>query len=498
MKITAQKYLVKLRNKPSSYWQQRGKKKALMLFRDMAQNVPAYKKYLAKHSFTSENVRTARDFSNVPLMDKDTYLRQYNRKDLTWNGSFGKGHWVVSTTSGSTGEPFYFPRQEDQDDMYTLMAELYLRTHFNIHKHKTLYIVGFPMGAWIGGLFTYEAIRRVALRGGYDLSIITPGISKEEIIKAVKTLGPDFDQVIIGSYGPFLKDTIDDGTRQGIEWEKYNIKCIFSAEGFTEKFRDYIYKRLGTKDPYTGSLNHYGTVDLGTMSYETPLCIYIRKKALESKTLYKKLFGDIRKLPTLTQYDPTQFYFEDLNGDIVCSARSGIPLVRYDLKDRGGIIEYDDMLSLFIEEGIDLEKDMKELKLGHTLWRLPFVHVYERKDFSVSFHAFQIYPETIRKALQEDELENMVTGKFTMAVRFDKGQNQFFEVNAELKAGVRPSKKVSSAIQQCVLNRLLQESSEYRETYRMKGEKVLPHIELWKYEDPTYFKPGTKQKWVLK
>ena len=35
----------------------------------------------------------------------------------------------------------------------------------------------------------------------------------------------------------------------------------------------------------------------------------------------------------------------------------------------------------------------------NTIWRLPFVYVYERSDFSVSFYAFQIYPETIKRAL---------------------------------------------------------------------------------------------------
>jgi hypothetical protein len=42
------------------------------------------------------------------------------------------------------------------------------------------------MGAWIGGLFTYEAIRRVGENGNYDMSIITPGINKAEVIKAVQ------------------------------------------------------------------------------------------------------------------------------------------------------------------------------------------------------------------------------------------------------------------------------------------------------------------------
>jgi len=134
--------------------------------------------------------------------------------------------------------------------------------------------------------------------------------------------------------------------------------------------------------------------------------------------------------------------------------------------------------------------------ISTTIWQLPYVYVYERSDFSVSFYAFQIYPETIRKALQVDQLEKKVTGKFTMMVKFDRKQNQYFEVNVELKQGVSPKEQIKKEIQHVVLTHLLEENSEYRETYAQKGSKVLPKIVLWKYEDPHYFKPGTKQKWV--
>src|SRR6202034_2208750 len=113
----------------------------------------------------------------------DNYLRKYRREELCWDGQFSEGQWVISTTSGSTGEPFYFPRTNFQDEYYALTAELYLRENFQIHHHKTLYINAFAMGAWIGGLFTYEAIHRVAQRG-YALSVINPGIYKAEVINS--------------------------------------------------------------------------------------------------------------------------------------------------------------------------------------------------------------------------------------------------------------------------------------------------------------------------
>lgn len=487
-----------LKTKPESYWIKRGETRALYLFHQMAKRVPAYKDFLKKNKVYPDKMKTVKDFNSVPTIDKNNYLRSYPRKMLCWDGEFKDESWVISTTSGSTGHPFYFPRQDDQDLQYALAAELFLRSNFDIDKKSTLFIVGFPMGAWIGGLFTYQALKHLVKRGNYKLSIITPGINKLEILKAVKNLGRDFDQVIIGSYGPFLKDTLDDGLNHGLDWKKYNLGFIFAAEGFNETFRDYVIKKAGLKNPYKDTLNIYGTVDLGTMSHETPLSVLIRRMAVEDQKIYQMVFSQISKLPTLTQFIPELFYFEDINGNLICSSFSGIPLVRYDLKDHGGVFTLEEIIKKFSNYGIDLYKKARGAQIAQTIWNLPFVHVYERSDFSVSFFAFQIYPETIRKALQEKTLETKVTGKFTMMVKYNKQSNQFLEINVELKAGVRESDVLKNTVRELIVKRLLKENSEYRKTSEEYPDRTIPKIVLWSYEDPTYFKSGTKQKWVKK
>ncbi len=477
-------------------WEKRGVEQALTLFHAMAERVPAYRDFLKKQKISPESVRSIQDFEQLPLLDKDNYLRAYPLKDLCWDGEFSERPWTVCTTSGSTGEPFYFPHNSGQDAQYALLAELYLRTNFQIHKKRTLYINGFPMGAWIGGVFTYKAVTMLAERGKYPLSIINPGINKSEIIKAIKKLGHQFDQVIIGSYGPFLKDTLDDGIREGVDWKGYNLGFILSAEGFSESFRDYLLETAGKTDDIAATLNHYGTVDLGTMSYETPLAILARRQAIAHPDLYRKLFDDSIRLPTLTQFFPNLFYFEEINHTLVCSAAAGLPLVRYNLNDVGGVYRYEELLNAFSAAGIDLEKGLADRGLAHAHWNLPFVYVYERNDFTVSFHAFQIYPATIRRALEDTTLHADITGKFTMYVEYDRNHNQQLEINLELKRDVAGTDALKERITKLVTSQLLKESSEYRETYRMKGEQVLPRIIFWPYEDVRFFRPGIKQKWV--
>jgi len=492
------KALEYLRNDPPESWERRGQKMALKLFHEMAERVPAYKDFLKKHGINPKTIETISEFKTLPFIDKDNYLRKYSLADLCWDGKLNEGQWTVTTTSGSTGEPFYFPHTSLQDWQYALIAELYLRTNFDIHKKSTLYVNAFPMGAWIGGVFTHEAITLLSKRGNYKLSIISPGIHKLEVIKAVKKLGSEFDQVIIGGYGPFVKDILDDGNLQGVRWDKYNLKFIFSAESFTEQFRDYVANAAGLKNICKDTLNHYGTVDLGTMSYETPFAIAIRRESLINNRLKENLFGESARLPTLTQYIPELFYFEQIKSAVICSAYSGLPLVRYDLKDVGGALNYDEMLNKFKSANISKNTLVKQENIENTLWKLPFVYVYERANFSVSFYAFQIYPETIKRSLLKDSVVKFVTGKFVMSVGYSKKMDQELNIKVELRNKMIKSTHLKVKIQKAISEQLLEEVSEYRETHKEKGGRVYPKIEVCTYEDGRYFKPGIKQKWITK
>lgn len=484
----------KLKTEPEDYWIQRGERRALKLFKLMSQRVPAYKDFLKKNKVKPDLINNIKDFRNIPTIDKANYLRQYPLEDLCWDGNFDRKRWTISTNSGSTGVPFYFPREIEHDHHYALTAELYLRNNFQIHKRSTLYLDCFAMGAWIGGLFTYEAIRMVAESGKYPLTIYTPGIFKEEIIKAVQMLGNKFEQVIIGGYPPFVKDIIDEGVAIGINWEKYNPGFVFSAEGFTEEFRSYIYQFAKVKNYYCGSLNHYGTADMGTMAHETPLTILIRKSINNNPALLSTLFPESNRLPTFTQYIPELFYFEEDQNVLYCSGFSGLPFVRYDLKDYGGVLSYEETFCRLSQSGFNLEREVSKNKL--KTWKLPFVYLYERKDFVVKLYGANIFPDTIRHALQQKAFEKYITSKFTMMVKYDDDQNQFLEINIELKKNVVKDDDLTEKIKKEIIKCLLEENSEYSSNYRALRKRQEPVVNMWPYEYPDFFKCGGKQKWI--
>lgn len=486
-----------LKRKPEFYWNGRGRDMALTLFHDMAERVPAYKDFLKQHQINHKDIRTIQDFESLPLMDKDNYLRKYPREALCWDGKFNSKQWVVSATSGSTGEPFYFPRTELQDDYYAISAELYLRENFKIQERSTLYVDAFAMGIWIGGVFTYEAIRKVAKKG-YKLSVITPGIHKQEVLNSVRKLGEEFDQVIIGCYPPMMKDIIDLGNAEEIDWARYNIKFVFSAEGFGEQFRDHVMQAAGVKNVYMDSLNHYGTVDIGTMGHETPSSILIRRKANENTQLFHDLFGTTRKQPTFIQYLPEMFYFEEIQGGLICTSDSGFPLIRYDLKDSGGLISGYKIAQKFQNHGMKLGDELKKADIADTVWNIPYLYLFERSDFSVTLVGGNIYPEEIRVALLHDGIKNKITGKFTMEVEYDRNMDPKLVIHIELTKGAPIDKQLARTIQRNIVATLLEHNSEYVSNYKAYGRRLWPRIVMWPYEHELHFHGRGKQKWVKK
>ena len=496
----AQELLGQLKTQSEASWLARGEKQALKLFAEMANRVPAYQDFLKKHSINAGEIKTLADFQQVPLTNKENYLLAYPLENLCWDGKFKGEKWEISSTSGSTGEPFYFPRTKFQDEQFKLTAEICFIDFFEIDKKSTLFIDCFALGVWIGGVFMYQAVKYLMDSDKYALSIITPGADKTEAIKAIKKLSQKFDQIIIGGYAPLVKDLIDVGINQGLLWQNYEVKYFFAAEGFTEGYRDYIIKRGGAKNVFTDTINHYGTADLGTMSNETPLSILIRRLSLKDPTLATALFSQSHKEPTLTQFIPELYYFEQVGNRVVCSSCGGLPLVRYDLKDRGGVRTLKEVTAILKEKNIDLAAEIERHGLAKLIWQLPFVFLYERDDLTASIYSVNIYPESIRKALLVPGLEDEVSGKFTMLVDYDQGQNQFLQINLELKDGHAPSEAIEKQALEAIVASLLNENSEWRDFYHDETirHKVMPKLLFWPYQDPLHFKPVGKQKWVKK
>ena len=86
-----------------------------------------------------------------------------------------------------------------------------------------------------------------------------------------------------------------------------------------------------------------------------------------------------------------------------------------------------------------------------------------------------------------------------MEIKFKQNQDQYLEINIELKRNVKKSQQLEIKTKDLIIHQLLHDNSEYRYLYEhLPRARLIPRLVFWPYEDPSYFRVGTKQKWVRK
>ena len=94
-----------------------------------------------------------------------------------------------STSSGSSGKPTYWPRDSTPLEQSIDLYDTIFRQKLQSHERATLAVVGFAMGNWIGGTYTYTGIQHLRVLG-HRLSVIAPGIDVATILSNIADLGP--------------------------------------------------------------------------------------------------------------------------------------------------------------------------------------------------------------------------------------------------------------------------------------------------------------------
>lgn len=455
---------------PPSFFEKKGRALALQTFKTAAARVPAYKDFLKKHNINPQKIKTFTDFQKLPLIDKQNYLRVYPLEDLCLDGRLSQ-MYTVSVSSGSTGEPFFWPMLPRQFDVIPPVMDLVYSKFYQVDTKPTLIVITLALGTWAAGVLASEATRVVARKPNYPLTVVTPGLDLVETLKIIKGLAKKYQQTLLVGYPPFVKDLLEQGKKEGIDWSSIEMGILVGGERVSEEWRDWVVEKSGIKDP-SKIINLFATADAGIVGFETPYSIKISRAARDDKKLARRLFGEGSTLPSFVQYNPMARFLEAIDGELVLTAALGIPLVRYNIHDRGGVLPFIKVHQLLPEE---------------RAWRLPFFYCFGRAN-AATVYGVNIYTENIQSAIEKAELHDLTTRRFQFKTGYDEKQNQFLEITIELKGGLVPGDELLQKFIRVIGQTLEEKSSEYCRLRAEKGDTVLPRVRLVPFREGEFAK----------
>jgi len=399
-----------------------GEERAWKIFHDAATHVPAYKDFIKKHGIDHKKVK---NFSDIPITDKKNYIQAYPLKDRVWQSG-----GIIAMSSGTSGEPTFWPRGGYQEFEQAVTHEMLYRKYFEIQKYKTLMLVCFPMGMYISGVATLIPSWLVGQKYP-NLTLVSVGNRQADILKALAHLKNDYEQIALVGHPFIIKDVLE---RVKLKHQRVRIMCC--SEGFSEDWRNYVEKLADAK-----VFNTYGSSELLLMGYELP-----------GKAGYS--------------YNPFIRYVESVSGELIFTAASGVPLVRFNLHDAGTV-------------------------KGNT------ITLKGRSDHTIIMYAANIYPEHVRVGLNRKSWYSKFTGKFSMEKKYTRSRDEQLAINIELRSGIKSNRILTARIQESVTENLKRINHEYLDTFNRFGKKVIPVIKLLPYQEPKYFPQGLKPRYIL-
>jgi phenylacetate-CoA ligase len=461
----------------------KGFQKAHALFQKTAHDIVAYRRFLAAHGVAPSTIRSYADWQKVPVMTKRDYWYAYPFEEFFPKGMIPP---MVYASSGSSGNPTFWFRGDEQERSGAAIHRQIFEESFAITKHtSTLVIICFSMGVWVAGNYTLACCRELA-KQGYRISTATPGIEMEDIIDTLRKLTPHFENIILAGYPPFLMDIVNAALKKNITLPA-NMKFISAGDAFTEAWRSSLMKLIGARDPLRFAISIYGSADAGVLGYETPLSVFLRREALVNRSFTRELFGEDPHQPALVQYDPNTIFFEEHDGELLFTTNTASPLIRYNIHDIGAVVSFSEMKRMMRDHGLLA----KAKAAGLDRSQMPFVIKRGRNDVAVTFYALNIYPEHIKKGLDDPRIKKYVSGQFFAFNRSRANEKQQeLCLNVELAAGMKPGMVAEQAIQKSVTEHLIAQNIEYRKLYGVLKERALPNIKTIPFGKDQVYQPG--------
>lgn len=428
-------------------------KRAAAVFYRARKRVPAYRAFLEQHGRTNP-----RAFSDIPPMDKESYIKRHPLAALCQGGMLPARGAVIDESSGSTGTATNWVRGPGERLATRRLIQFSARATFGADSFVLLN--AFALGPWATGMnVSMSLVDRCVLKS------IGPDVKK--IIASLKLLGPGHRYVITG-YPPFLKGLVESSE---IDWKQYDICAVVGGEGLSEALRAALNQR------FRKTISSFGASDLEiNLAVETDFSLRLRQELATNPVLGRDLSGGQQGLPMIFQYDPLNVFIEsddDKNLLFTLNRLENVsPRIRYNLHDRGVVRTKAEVERVLADHRLRIDVPGRALDL-------PFILHWGRQDSAVAFYGCKITPEDLENVILRLPALGRRVQNYALHPYEDASANKQLEFWLELAAGVDLT--ASSELAAAVREELAVVNQDFRESLRMIPEHCRPTLKLFRY-----------------
>lgn len=423
--------------------------------------VPAYRDFLTAMEFSRPSFNgLVPNIHEIPITDKENYVNRYPMHERCVKGEIANKAVVIDESSGSSGTATNWARGKKERKINARFIRFGIQ---NLFGQRPIFILNaFALGSWATGInITMSCVAFSKLK--------SPGPDKQKIGNTLRQFGKAHRYIIMG-YPPFLKMLVDE---TNIDWNDYDISFIFGGESMSEGLRDYL-RSKGISKIYSS----FGASDLElNIAAENEFTISLRQLLRRNDRLREKLVKYPGALPMIFQFNPADFLIETTeNSELIISiCRPGYlaPKIRYNIHDRGQVIQTKELLAL-------LKKlDIPDAEYTKPQSDLPLLFHYGRADMTVAFFGSNISPTDIQETIADLPEFLRSIHSFCMTTKEDQDGNKQLIVSMELQPS--RSKTAEDLSQNVFFNQLATVNQDFREAKKMLNDSTRTVLDLHEF-----------------
>jgi len=431
------------------------RKRAFAAFYRARRTVPAYREFLAQRG-----CHDPRDFSQIPVMDKESYVKRWPIEALCQGGELPRRGAVIDESSGSSGTASNWVRGEAERFATRRLIQYSARATFGDRSFVLLNC--FALGPWATGMnVSMSLVDRCILKS------IGPDATK--LLGTLELFGPKYRYVITG-YPPFLKAFVESAK---LDWSRYDICAVVGGEGMSEPLRAALNRC------FKKTISSFGASDLEiNLAVETDFSIALRQALRENAGLRRDLCGEGEAVPMVFQYDPLNCHIEsdaDKNLLFTLNRLENVsPRIRYNLHDRGQVELFSRVQARLADHRVDLGA------AGQSAVALPLLFHWGRQENAVAFYGCKITPEDLQHVVLRVPALGKSIANFALHPFEDEAANKRLELWFELERDVPPPSDTALVGEQ-LLSELSLVNQDFRESIRMVPAHLRPSLKFFPF-----------------